>query len=226
MLAKRFSLITAGLALFSSLLYSLSVYSLQNSASWKKDPVGQAVFEGVLEGLIRDQVDAAVVENIIGNPSSTVSREERMKRSFVLNCPLCEPTFEAFLAYQKRLQQQNATKVSKLSQLERDQLLSKNTNKRLDQLAKTVKGWMLTKFEKSDLPENVTLKWKQMASEQAEEGKTELIERIQSDPAYKEWSVYWGCAACNGTRDASEDWKKPASKNPIQPGQGPSSAPE
>ena len=99
MLAKRFSLITAGLVLFSSLLYSLSVYSLsvyswQNSASWKKDPVGQAVFEGVLEGLIRDQVDAAVVENIIGNPSSTVSHEERMKRSFVLNCPLCEPTFE------------------------------------------------------------------------------------------------------------------------------------
>ena len=75
----------------------------QTPTDWKKDAVCRAIFDGVLEGLHRDRVNTEIVANIIGEKNKNKDRKtlrERMKRSFVLDCPLCEPTFEAFLAYQ------------------------------------------------------------------------------------------------------------------------------
>ena len=38
-------------------------------------------------------------------------------------------------------------------------------------------------------------------------GKGKLISLIQDGNDYKQWSAYWGCAACNGSTLAAEAWK-------------------
>jgi hypothetical protein len=72
-------------------------------SDWRTDRVCEAIYEAVLEGLHRDKVSDEIVANVIGKKSKkkdSKTIQERMKRSFVLDCPLCDPTFEAFLTYQ------------------------------------------------------------------------------------------------------------------------------
>src|SRR5262245_16971335 len=66
-------------------------------ADWKADPACRLVFHAVLEGLYEDGVTDDVVNNIV--PADKTGRE-KMRRSFVLGCPLCQPVFEAFCVYQ------------------------------------------------------------------------------------------------------------------------------
>src|SRR5688572_32689605 len=66
---------------------------------WKADPACRLVFHAVLQGLYEDGVDDEVVNNIV---PADKKGSEKMRRSFVLGCPLCQPAFEAFAAYQAR----------------------------------------------------------------------------------------------------------------------------
>src|SRR3954465_7841787 len=66
---------------------------------WKADPACRLVFFAVLQGLYEDGVSDEVVNSIV--PADKKGRE-KMRHSFVLDCPLCQPTYEAFCVYQSR----------------------------------------------------------------------------------------------------------------------------
>ncbi|MBT4013417.1 MAG: hypothetical protein HOF15_14005 [Planctomycetaceae bacterium] len=192
---------------------------------WKKDPVCQAVYDGVLEGLYRDRVSQKIVTNIIGKKAlknDEKALQERMKRSFVLECPLCEPTFAAFFAYQngKPLKKgANAIRTTNsplssnkiaagLSTEDAKQLLSQDTKTRLQGLAPVVHKWVSIKLNShAELKPTEILAWKQRVKTRFDQGKTQLSKLMAKTDNYKEWSPYWGCAACNGSRQAAEEWQ-------------------
>ena len=186
---------------------------------WKQDPVCKAVYDGVLNGLYRDRVSDEIVTNIIGKKTQKKDRKtlrKRMQRSFVLDCPLCEPTFAAFLAYQTRKSDRSSGSIrggaSKLppglnAKLQK-KILSDNTETRLRGLAPVVQQWVLVKLESnSKLKPAEIREWKKRVEQRSNQGKSKLVSLMQNTKDYKEWSPYWGCAACNGSRDAVLNWK-------------------
>lgn len=186
---------------------------------WKKDPVCKAVYAGVLEGLYRNRVSDDIVTNIVGKKTPKHDRKtlrERMKRSFVLDCPLCEPTFAAFLAYQTRKSDRipgstraGASKVAPgLSAKLQKQLLSDATKTRLEGLAPVVQQWVLVKLKSNTVLKPAEIQeWKKRVQQRSSQGKTKLLALMKNTKGYKEWSPYWGCAACNGSQDAALNWK-------------------
>ncbi|MEE3367867.1 MAG: hypothetical protein VX346_00845 [Planctomycetota bacterium] len=185
---------------------------------WEKDPVCKAVYDAVLQGLYRDRVSDEIVTNIVGKQAAKNDRKtlrERMKRSFVLDCPLCEPTFAAFLAYQSRKSDRipkSTRGVSKrapgLTATLQKKLLSNDTETRLRGLAPVVQQWVLVKLKSKTVITPVEiLKWKKRVEQKSNQGKSKLLSLMKNTKDYRQWSPYWGCAACNGSRDATLNWK-------------------
>ena len=178
---------------------------------WKKDPVCRAVYSGVLKGLEKDNVSLQIVDNLVGKFSTKAQRGDRLKRSFVIDCPLCEPTFDALVAYQAKLSKravQDAKSKTGLSEKEQKGLSSEITMNRLRALAPVVKRWMKAEFaSNTQLTIEQMNEWKKRVAMRFQEGKTKLISHISDSKDYKDWSPYWGCAACNGSRDAADTWK-------------------
>ena len=185
---------------------------------WKTDPVCRAIFDAVLAGLHRDKVSDKIVANVIGKKSKKKDAKtlrERMKRSFVLDCPLCEPTFEAFLTYQMRDKSRD-TKIKVTSEKNSGRgikkemltgLLSETSGGRVVAIAKVAKGWISVKLESQNQlkPEEIQA-WKERIHMRAAEGKDKLMELKKTDENYKIWSLYTGCGACNGAMWAVEGW--------------------
>ncbi len=187
--------------------------SSDESLDWKQDPVCQMVFFAVLEGLYSDGVNDDVVENIIGPKCDLEDAElmqERIRRSFVLKCPLCQATFEAFVAYQNRPRFSDGTGASHfgegLGEDLREGLLSQNSQNRLHMLKVPVQKWISKKLKSSQFSEEQIAEWAQRIEKRGGEGKSQLMTLMESDESYKEWSPYWGCAACNGSTEAARDW--------------------
>ena len=185
---------------------------------WKKDPVCKAVYDAVLQGLYRNRVSDKIVTNIVGNQAPKNDRKtlrQRMKRSFVLDCPLCEPTFAAFLAYQSRKSNRipkSTRGVSKrapgLTATLQKKLLSNDTETRLRGLAPLVQQWVLAKLESNTVVKPVEiLEWKKRVEQKSNQGRSKLLSLMKNTKDYRQWSPYWGCAACNGSRDATRTWK-------------------
>ncbi len=174
------------------------------AADWKADPACRLVFFAVLEGLYEDGVDEAVVNNIVP-PDKT--GKEKMRRSFVLDCPLCQPAFEAFCVYQGRPKFSDGSKASAfgkgLPAEVRKCLLAESTSARLITLRKPIKEWVERRLRSMKLDEKQREKWWKDIAARVGEGTTTLRTHIKSDPWYKDWSGYWGCAACLGSRDAT-----------------------
>ena len=186
---------------------------------WKANSVRQAVYEAVLEGLYRDHVSDAIVSNIIGEKSQNQSSEmlqARMKRSFVLNCPLCEPTFEAFLTYQMRNKQGEGETTRKakrgagdgIEQKLQKRLLGKRAGERTRALGRVTEKWISVKLNSKHQFKSAEIQaWKDSISKRASEGQSELFQLIESSEHYKEWSPYTGCGVCNGAKLAAEGWE-------------------
>jgi hypothetical protein len=185
---------------------------------WKKDPVCKAVYDAVLQGLYRNRVSDKIVTNIVGNQAPKNDRKtlrQRMKRSFVLDCPLCEPTFAAFLAYQSRKSDRIPNSTSGISKRApgltatlQKKLLSNDTETRLRGLAPLVQQWVLAKLESNTVVKPMEiLEWKKRVEQKSNQGKSKLLALMKNTKDYRQWSPYWGCAACNGSRDATRNWK-------------------
>ncbi|MEM7454361.1 MAG: hypothetical protein AAF456_08390 [Planctomycetota bacterium] len=178
---------------------------------WQEDPVCQSVFHGVLEGLYRDRVDIAIVDSIIGPYDANADEEklkQRLMRSFVDGCPLCEPTFHAFLAYQSHLHIsggfQFEHEVAAMEDGLRTSLLDDDPQSRLMALHQLVTPWLQTRFASAQHSEEEMLAWRARIQQRVDEGKQMLFAFLNAnDPNYGSWSVYWGCAACNAARDSS-----------------------
>jgi hypothetical protein len=171
---------------------------------WKADPACRLVFHAVLEGLYEDGVPDDVVNNIV--PPDKTGRE-KMRRSFVLDCPLCQPAFEAFCAYQSRPKFSDGSKASTfgkgLPEAVRKGLLSDNLSTRLVTLRGPIRGWVEARLRSMKLTPEERQKWWDDIAARSGQGAATLSAHRAADPWYKSWSGYWGCAACKGSEDAA-----------------------
>lgn len=170
---------------------------------WKADPACRLVFFAVLQGLYEDGVSDAVVASIV--PPDKAGREQ-MRHSFVLDCPLCQPAYEAFRAYQARprfLGEEKPAALGKgLDEKTVEGLMSKAVSTRLITLRGPMKRWVEARLVAMKLDPAEREKWWADVAARAGQGTTTLRGLIGTDPAYKAWSGYWGCAACLGSEDA------------------------
>lgn len=184
-------------------------------ADWKDDPVCRMVFFAVLEGLYTDGVPDSVVDSIVLRQPKDGTNP--VKSSFVIQCPLCHPVYEAFATYQKRPAFNDDAKRSTFGkgikpELE-TKLLDRNNMTRLMALAELIGPWIERKLIAMRLTPDELKDWQVKLATRSNEGKRELIKLLGSDPNYKGWTTYWGCAACNGTTAACRQAKaSPAAK--------------
>ena len=171
---------------------------------WKADPACRLVFHAVLEGLYEDGVTDDVVNNLV--PPDKQGRE-KMRHSFVLDCPLCQPAFEAFCVYQSRPKFSDGSKASTfgkgLPEAVKKGLLSDTLSTRLITLRGPIRGWVEARLRSLKLTAEERQKWWKDINERAGQGTATLNAHKQADPWYKNWSGYWGCAACLGSQDAT-----------------------
>ncbi len=175
---------------------------------WKDDPVCQMVFFAVLEGLYIDGVPSDVVNSLV--PPSKKGDDNAVKANFVAQCPLCHPVYEALSLYQRRgAFQDSAGKRNTFGQgLDRElqqRLTSESRKERLTALRVLVRRCVERRMTMMRLSEKERNEWITKLTARSQQGRKLLLGLIQNDPKYgKDWSVYWGCAACNGTTDACQ----------------------
>ncbi|HJZ92831.1 MAG TPA: hypothetical protein VKE40_18295 [Gemmataceae bacterium] len=181
-------------------------------ASWQDDPVCQMVFFAVLEGLYTDGVPAEVVDSIV---PPTKEGDDSVKTSFVIECPLCHPVYEAFRLYQQRKPFADAPKRDTFGKGIDPELVKKLKSAtpitRLTALKVLVQNWVERRLTMMRLTEDEKRDWTAKIGERGSQGRGQLTRRLASDPDYKGWSLYWGCAACNGSEGACS-LVKPAGK--------------
>jgi hypothetical protein len=183
--------------------------------AWQGDPVCRMVFHAVLEGLYEDGVPNAVVDAVV--PRQPKPGVDPVKRSFVAQCPLCHPVYEAFAAYQKRPAfaadpAGRDTFGKGLDTAVVEALTADDPKTRLQALAPLVKRWVERRLTAMRLTAAEKVEWEAKLADRSREGKAFLAVLMKSDPSYKGWSWYWGCAACNGTTDACRAVKAGGSK--------------
>jgi hypothetical protein len=174
---------------------------------WQADPVCHMVFFAVLEGLYQDGVPDEVVDSIV--PRHPKDGQNPVKTSFVFECPLCHPVYEAFALYQRRPafsgDEKRRTTFGKGIDPELiTALTSEQARTRLGALAKLVHRWVEYRLTMMRLSDTEKQEWVKKLGERSNEGRKHLSDLLGKDPAYKGWSIYWGCAACNGTTGACE----------------------
>ena len=175
--------------------------------SWQDDPVCQVVFFATLEGLYRDGVPDEVVDAIV--PRQPKCGQNPVKTSFVFQCPLCHPVYEAFALYQKRPAfvaggHRSTFGAGLDADLVRD-LKNPEPKPRLSALAKLVKRWVEHRLAGMRLSDVEKKEWEAKLWARSAEGRNRLGKLLTADDSYKGWSIYWGCAACNGTTAASRE---------------------
>jgi hypothetical protein len=173
---------------------------------WKADPACRLVFFAVLQGLYEDGVSDEVVNNIV--PPDKKGRE-KMRHSFVLDCPLCQPAFEAFCVYQSRPRFTDDSKTSTLGKGLPEKtvkgLMSKTLSVRLTTLRTPIRMWVENRLVSMKLDEQERQKWWKDITARVGQGTGTLKHLKGTDPWYKDWAAYWGCAACLGSQDACRD---------------------
>jgi hypothetical protein len=178
---------------------------------WKEDPVCRMVFFAVLEGLYTDGVPDDIVDSIV--PRKVKEGANPLKTSFVVQCPLCHPVYEAFSQYQRRQAFNDDVKRSTFGKgIDKElaeQLMSTTPMVRLTALRVLVHRWVERRMTSMRLTETEKRDWIAKLTERSNQGKGFLGALMSKDPNYKGWSMYWGCAACNGVTDASNDLTRP-----------------
>ena len=84
----------------------------------------------------------------------------------------------------------------------KERLLSDTLQTRLEALKVFVQDCVSKKLAHVDMSEEEFADWGQRVMNRASEGKQQLIGLTRSEKSYENWGIYWGCAACNGSRDA------------------------
>ena len=173
---------------------------------WRNDPMGRLVFFAVLEGLYEDNVSDDVVNSILPLPKTGApDPEQQMKHSFVLGCPLCRPAYEAFRSYQAR-PREIAPLTSEsdrgISPEERENLLRPEVMPRVNTLRQPILRWVERRLVAMKVTPDEQQAWMEKVSAGVQTGREQLQANQKIDESYKNWSGYWGCAACLGSQDA------------------------
>lgn len=161
------------------------------------DDYYQLVFMAVLEGLYRDGVTTDVVDALL------VKQEEKGFHSlFVLSCPICMPTVNAFLAYRSRpelvgFKLERDTLGDGLSEDLRARCLSADLTARFDALNALVKRWVAERLDSMRLTDEEKSRWRLGFEERRKKGMSYLGDA----PGFIGAET---CTVCDAANDAFE----------------------
>jgi hypothetical protein len=179
-------------------------------ADWKEDPVCKMVFFAVLEGLYEDGVSNEAVDSVVGK---TKDGPAEIKQTFVFQCPLCHPVYEAFRLYQQRptFRDKGDTFGKGVDAKLESGLRAKALRTRQGALQTLVHRWVERRLTRMGLSAEEKLSWAKQLEERSNQGN-ELLGRLRNtDPWYGGWG-YGFCAACRGCTAVCEELKAPKKK--------------
>jgi hypothetical protein len=175
---------------------------------WQEDPTCRMVFFAVLEGLYTDGVSTAAVERVVGKKKDGTLD---LKATFVIQCPLCHPVYEAFCLYQQRPSfsgEKRDTLGQGLDPELEGGLQSEHLIARQRALQQVVQEWVSRRLALMRLSAEEKADWISRLEERSGQGRARLSELRVKDPEYKLWPGYGRCAACEGTTAACKILKK------------------
>jgi hypothetical protein len=177
---------------------------------WKEDPVCKMVFFAVLEGLYEDGVSNEGVDKIVGR---TKDGKVEIRHTFVFECPLCHPVYEAFRAYQQRPQFRDKGDAfgKGIDPKLETSLRSTTLRTRQGALQVLVHRWVDRRLNQMGLSEEQKNDWARRLEERSKQGDDLLRKLRGTDPWYTGWG-YGFCAACKGCTDVCNDLKAPKKK--------------
>jgi hypothetical protein len=177
---------------------------------WKQDPVCKMVFFAVLEGLYEDGVSSSAVDSVVGKSKDAPAE---IKATFVIQCPLCHPVYEAFRLYQQRPQfrdKGDAFGKGIDPKLETN-LRSTTLRTRQGALQVLVHRWVERRLAQMGLSDEQKMDWARRLEERSKQGDDLLRKLRDTDSWYGGWG-YGFCAACKGCTAVCNDLKTPKKK--------------
>jgi hypothetical protein len=182
----------------------------KSADDWKKDPVCRMVFFAVLEGLYTDGVSRQAVDSVVGGTKGSAGE---IRQTFVIECPLCHPVYEAFRAYQQRpaFRGKGDTLGKGLeAKLERG-LRDKGLRTRQGALQTLVHRWVQRRLAEMRLSAEEKRDWAMRLEERSRQGDALLARLKVTDRWYGGWG-YGFCAACRGCTAACGELKSSPKK--------------
>jgi hypothetical protein len=174
----------------------------KTTEDWKEDPVCRMVFFAVLEGLYTDGVSTEAVDRVVGRKKGG---PPDVKQTFVIQCPLCHPVYEAFCLYQQRPAFQDGKRDTLGKGLDprlEEGLRSEGILARQRALEVVVRDWVGRRLAQMRLTDEEKRDWVSKLEERSNQGRKLLRELRGTDPVYRLWPGYGKCAACEGTTSA------------------------
>lgn len=171
---------------------------------WQDDPACRMVFFATLEGLYTDGIATEVVDLIVPRGDDSI------QRSFVLQCPLCHPVYEAFRLYQSRQPfAMDPDKTDTFGRAKPDPellkaLRSEDVYTRIRAMGGLVRPWIEKRLAMMRLTEAETKEWKDRLLKRVEEGDRQFKKLKQTEGTVysKHWLFYDGCQACKAVEGA------------------------
>jgi len=176
------------------------------SEDWQDDPVCRMVFFAVLEGLYTDGVPTEIAELIA--PRKEVGKDE-VQHSFVIECPMCHPVFEAFRLYRDRKPFASGEGRNTFGTWKGDPKIVENLKSdqvftRISAMGALVEPWIRKRLESMRLTEEETATWNKALLDRARKGG-ERFSALRATPGTvynKLWGFYGGCQACEAVERA------------------------
>jgi hypothetical protein len=177
---------------------------------WKEDPVCKMVFFAVLEGLYEDGVSNEAVDNIVGR---TKDGKVEIRHTFVFQCPLCHPVYEAFRLYQQRpaFRDKGDSFGKGIDPKLETNIRSTALRTRQGALQTLVHRWVERRLSGMGLSDEQRKDWARRLEERSNQGNALLSKLQGTDPWYGGWG-YGFCAACRGCTDVCNELKAPKKK--------------
>lgn len=207
MLPRNFAAIFTVLMFMALTLFPTSVQPVNAAAqaeeAFHAGAVYKFVFLSVLEGLYTDNVPNEIVDRII--PPSEAGALPNIHEHFVYGCPLCSPTFYAFLTYRQRPPVpflKNLEPVYDLEQTSLDndfmeRLASSDRKVRMAALQELINSWIARGMEASTLSASEKAALAEGIRKGRERGMGLLKQSKDSNSKMNR------CAVCEGAFEAS-----------------------
>ncbi|MDP6112605.1 MAG: hypothetical protein QGF00_18050 [Planctomycetota bacterium] len=175
---------------------------------WFSDETSQFVFFAVLEGLYRDGLSTETVELII--PRRDRGTRPSME-NFIYTCPLCHPSYEAFVIYlcRKPFYGQKGSSVETfgkgLPEATISALKSADGKTRRGMIRQLISKWVQIKLESMNLTDKGLREWQEKIKKLHGQG-TAVLKRFKANSngeyyknLYKDWEE---CPVCAGSLEA------------------------
>ena len=163
----------------------------------------QELFFAVLEGLYRDGVDNEIVDRVL-----TIDPKSGYPELFVYACPICMPSYDAFLVYRARAKFYGRkfdadTFGGGLDAATRARFLSSDRDTRWTALNQMVERYVARRLDDLQLSERERSDFHCKMEEMRKKGMS-MLYSYQSDDAALYYPGMKACALCDAANSASE----------------------